>query len=165
MSVLFAVAACTPAATSRGRPAPAPTAQLPPADTVLAPLAFLVGDWRAADGATIHDEHWGAPAGASMIGYSRSLEGAAQVSFEFMRIANEAGTPVFLASPQGRNPPTAFPAVELSPTRVVFANDAHDFPQRIVYARRGDELAVELHGVVHGRPASQRWSYRLVPRT
>lgn len=159
--LLLALAACRPAAAPP--PAAPSVAALPPADPVLAPLAFLVGDWRIAEGTMVVEEHWGAPAGGSMIGYSRTLDGARLASFEFMRIAVDDGVPVFLASPQGRDPATPFAVAEVTADRVVFANAAHDFPQRIVYTCAGDELAVELHGVAHGKPAEQGWSYRRVP--
>jgi hypothetical protein len=54
------------------------------------------------------------------------------VSFEFLRIAAEPEGIVYWASPKGR-PATPFKLSEWGTRRAVFANPAHDFPQRILY--------------------------------
>jgi len=49
-----------------------------------------------------------------------------------------------VARPRG-GAPTEFLLVEITPyDRVVFANPQHDFPKRIIYERRGDELLARV---------------------
>ncbi|MCH7664834.1 MAG: PQQ-like beta-propeller repeat protein [Acidobacteria bacterium] len=101
----------------------------PPAGDVAA-LGWLSGCWQGTSG----EECWLAPLGGTMLGVNRGPEcGGRQPSFEFLRIIEQDGDLVYLASPSGRFPPTAFPAVEVGESRVVFANPEHDFPQRITY--------------------------------
>jgi hypothetical protein len=40
--------------------------------------------------------------------------------------------------------------------RFVFENLAHDFPNRVIYERRGDAL----HGRIEGGDTSMDWNYR-----
>jgi hypothetical protein len=76
-----------------------------------------------------------------MIGINRSpLAGEGPPAFEFLRILEEDGSLVYLASPGGRYPATPFRAIEMSMLRVVFANRENDFPQRITYWREGETL-------------------------
>lgn len=75
-----------------------------------------------------------APLGGTMLGMNRGPEREGrQPAFEFLRIVEEDGALVYLASPSGRQPPTPFRSVEIGEESVVFANPEHDFPQRITY--------------------------------
>jgi hypothetical protein len=42
----------------------------------------------------------------------------------------------------------------------VFENLAHDFPQRIIYSRAGDQLTARIEGPMNGKPAAMEWRYR-----
>lgn len=128
----------------------------------LADLVWLAGSWLhvAEDGALI-EEHWTGPAGGTILGVGRTIEPVEEdsdadaayrtVSYEYLRIESQPdGSIVYLASPQGRQPPTPF-ALEPAPMserdwRLVFTNPDHDFPQRIVYELQGsrDRLRVTI---------------------
>ena len=78
-------------------------------------------------------EHWLAPAGASLLGVSRTVRQGRTVGYEFMRIAaGNDGRLAFHAQPSGK-PPAAFPVLRQGEREVVFENLEHAFPPRILY--------------------------------
>jgi hypothetical protein len=116
-------------------------------------LAWLAGHWVMSTTAGRVEELWLPPAGGTLYGVGRTLSDPECVGrrasyrttrfFEFLAIEPREGTGVatlaYVARPEGRAP-TEFLLVELSDGRAVFANPQHDFPKRIRYERRGDEL-------------------------
>ena len=59
--------------------------------------------------------------------------------------------------PQG-GAPVAFALVRHDTASATFENPAHDYPQRIVYARDGDTLTATISAIDGSKPRS--WSYR-----
>lgn len=157
--VLCASFACLcVAATVASAQASAPPRPVPPPVTV-AHLAWLAGSWAsdAADPVS-QEEHWTPARGGAMLGMNRTVKGDRMVAFEFLRIQEQDGTLVYLASPGGR-PPTTFTLAELGEGRVTFANPAHDFPQRVSYRRDGDRLTARIEGTRDGRVRSMEWTW------
>lgn len=108
-------------------------------------LRFMTGSWAGESGGERFEEVWSTPEGRGMLGMGRTIRAARTVSFEFLRITEQNGRVVYLASPNGREP-TTFTLVEFAPNRAVFSNPEHDFPQRLVYERNGAELNVSIEG-------------------
>jgi hypothetical protein len=52
-----------------------------------------------------------------------------------------------------------FKLKESGDQRIVFENAAHDFPQRILYWRDGDELMARIEGTVKGKERSEAWRF------
>ena len=129
---------------------------LPLAAQDIAPLpGFLLGTWLQRDGDTWADETWsGDPAG--LRGRSRAGSGDRVESEETLRIERRDGTIVLIAQPRGAEP-VPFPMVSHDERSVVFANPAHDYPQRIRYWREGDRLHAEI-ALIDGSQAIA-WSY------
>lgn len=147
----FVIVACA-------APALAETPAAGPGAGDLASLAWMAGSWSGEEGGTRSEEHWTRPAGGLMLGLHRDLRDG-RAGFEFLRIAETGEGVVYLASPGGREP-TAFPLLESSPGRAVFANPEHDFPQRILYWRDGDDLCAAVEGSVDGEMARQEWCWQ-----
>ena len=101
------------------------------------------------------EEHWTAPKGNSMVGLHRDVGKGRTLLFEFLRIEQQGDQIVYLSMPNGRSPATPFPLKELSGTRVVFENPAHDFPQRIIYWKDGNDLRARIEGTRTARPAGK----------
>ena len=122
----------------------------------VAPLpGFLLGAWIEREGEKWADESWsGSPSG--MRGTSREGSGDSVKSQESLAIERRAGTLVLIAQPAGAEP-VAFPMVEHDALSIVFANPAHDYPQRIRYWREGDRLHAEI-ALIDGSQAVG-WSY------
>lgn len=110
-----------------------------------ADLAWLKGCWRLADGAREITEVWSAPPFGALLGYAYTLRDGQVREWEQTRIQDIAGAPAFIAMPGGAAP-TPFAMVEHGAQSVVFANPAHDFPQRVSYARQGNRLTATVSG-------------------
>jgi hypothetical protein len=81
-----------------------------------------------------------------MLGASRTIVRDSLREWEQVRIVSQDGKVVYVARPSGQAE-TAFTAEQISDTAVVFANPAHDFPQRIRYRRVGaDSLVARIEG-------------------
>jgi hypothetical protein len=109
------------------------------------------------------EETWTSADGGALIGLHKDVAtrgGAARmVSFEFLRIEVGPNGITYVAQPGGR-PPTGFPLVESGPRRAVFANPAHDFPQRILYwLDEAGALHARVEGTKGGRTAGQEWTW------
>ena len=131
VSMAVALAAC-------GTPPPPST---PVLQARLTSVAWIAGHWKGDDGT---EELWMEPAGGTMLGTARVVQGADTVFFEYLRLVERPdGTVVYVASPKGTGT-TDFALVEADEHRAVFENPAHDFPQRIVYALEGDQLTTRV---------------------
>ena len=112
----------------------------------LARASWLAGCWelRAPNRVTL--EMWMPPLGDLMLGASRTTVGATTSEFEQLRLKAEGDRIVYTAAPSGQRE-TSFPSLTVSDTLIVFENTAHDFPQRIIYQRRGvDSLLARIEG-------------------
>jgi hypothetical protein len=131
-------------------------AATPPA--AVSDFAWMGGDWgQEADGRWT-EESWTPPRGGVMLGMSRSGRGEQLREFEFLRLqAGADGALAYIAQPQG-GPPVAFRLVRHDATSVTFENAAHDYPQRIAYARIGDTLTATISKIDGSKARS--WTYR-----
>lgn len=138
MSILLLLAGVAPA------PAPLP--------------AFLAGCWEQRVGDRWTEECWTAPRGGLMIGSGRTGVGDSISNWEWMRVERAGdGSLSFYASPKGA-PAVAFKATQISESEIIFANSAHDFPQRIRYLRTAAGIDAEISLTNGSKPV--RWSYR-----
>jgi hypothetical protein len=135
----------------------------PPAAAVgVADLAFLAGSWVAETGPVRVEEQWLCPDSGTMIGVGRTTDRAKgkTVFFEYLRIEAHAGGLVYVAQPKG-GPATEFPLVRLEAGTAVFENLAHDFPKRIVYAKRPDGgLTARVEGEASSAEKGEEIRYR-----
>ena len=118
----------------------------------LARLGWLQGCWAAQGAEAGSVEYWSAPAGGTMIGLSRTVKNGKTATFEFLHIREvEPGLLAYIAQPSGR-PPTTFKLLRSSDTEWVFEDLAHDFPQRIIYRRDGEQaISARIEGVSKGK--------------
>jgi len=125
----------------------------------LTDLSWMSGSWSGAAGGVDMEEHWTAPKGSSMFGVHRDVAKGRTASFEFLRIEQQGDQIVYLSMPNGRSPATPFPLKEISGTRVVFENPAHDFPQRIIYWKDGNDLRARIEGTMNGKAGAEEWRW------
>jgi ketosteroid isomerase-like protein len=113
----------------------------------------MLGHWVREDGAG--SETWLA-AGPGMLGIGFATTGAGTSWFEVLILDEVGGVLTYTGIPGGQRA-VDFPMVESGPTSVVFANPAHDHPQRIRYQRRDDMLLAEVESALHGR---EQWAWK-----
>ena len=108
------------------------------------PPGWMAGCWIEQSGQKWAEECWTAPRAGTMLGASRVGEGTTLSSWEAAQILPDAsGRLTFWASPNGGTR-VPFALVSRSATEAVFANPAHDYPQRIRYWREGAMLNAEI---------------------
>lgn len=132
--------------------APQESAQkLLPSGPSLENLAWLTGCWEGRQGEASIEEIWSKPAGGSMLGLGRTVKGGKTTSYEFMQFREENGTLVFLPQPQGGTR-TSFPLKDSFGEKLTFENKEHDFPQRVIYERKGPgSLLAAIEGTYKGK--------------
>jgi hypothetical protein len=114
-------------------------------------LRWLAGCWERRTPTSVIEEHWSTPAAGTLLMFGRTRRGDQLVEYEFVRIYARGDTLVYDAHPSGQAPAEfrALPPVDSS---VTFENQAHDFPQRVVYRRHGaDSLVARVEGTRNGQ--------------
>lgn len=101
----------------------------------LAELGWWLGAWESPEG--VH-EHWTGNGGA-LFGVALDDKGG----FEVMIVDDGEPKLRFFAMPNGEVP-VVFTERERTAEGILFANDGHDFPKKVRYARAGDALAAEI---------------------
>lgn len=132
-------------------------AQAAPADDVQA-LDWLAGSWVAQSENRTVREVWLAPRDGVMSGLSQTNRAGRKPFTEFMTISAEPAGATFTARLDDQ-PPTPFVLQPGLAGEARFENLAHDFPQRVIYRRCGEDLCARIEGVVDGKPQSQDWRY------
>ncbi len=129
-------------------------------------LAWLQGCWQLTAPNRVTEEHWMRPAGGTMLGLSRTIRRIAQrdstTEFEFLRLYSRDGRLVYAAQPSGQSP-AEFTERESGEGSIVFENPQHDFPQRIIYRKRGaDSLHARIEGTVNAQSRGIDYRYRRI---
>ena len=140
-------------------PAPA-VAAVPSGATpsTLGRLSWLPGTWAGPVGASTVEERWTPAAGGSMLATSRTVGNttSAVTAFEFLCIAERAGSLVYTAMPNGRSPATDFMLTAIDEASATFENPAHDYPKKIRYAVKPDGT---LEATISGTPAQRTTTF------
>ena len=114
------------------------------------PPAWLAGCWEQRTGSRESLEMWMPPAGGLMLGASRTIAGGAVREYEQVMLRVEGGKLVYTAMPSGQ-PTASFTSTNVTDTSFTVENLQHDFPQRIIYRRRGaDSLVARIEGGTRG---------------
>jgi hypothetical protein len=118
---------------------------------------WMAGAWHEEKAGQWTEEFWFQPRAGQMLGTSRSGRGEKPGSWEVMRITVDPKSGLaLLASPEGGTP-TRFERMSSSANEIMFANEAHDYPQKIRYRREGPRLIAEI-SMMDGSKA-MRWTY------
>jgi hypothetical protein len=124
-------------------------------------LSWLAGYWLDCSRGREASETWSDPRAGLMVGHTMTVRNG-RSGFEFARIAPlQDGVLAYVAQPGGAAP-TPFRVIESEPQRVVFANPANDFPQRILYQRVGDVLTARIEGAADDETRSVEWTFNKV---
>lgn len=121
-------------------------------------LDWMTGTWERKTERDTVAESWLGPGNGLMVAVNLTTFANGRKSYEFLRIAETPEGFSYYASPGGK-PPVEFKLKEAGERRVVFENAAHDFPQRILYWREGEELVARIEGTVKGEARSEQWRF------
>ena len=128
--------------------------------TTIDNLAWLSGRWIQTKNGVDIREHWMGPHGGLLLGIGQTTKGSQTKSFEYFRIAKTPSGLSYFASPGG-SAATEFKAVEICSDKIVFENEAHDFPQRVIYAKgKAGSLDARVEGTIKGKLEGESWTYR-----
>ncbi|WP_310542310.1 DUF6265 family protein [Phenylobacterium sp.] len=123
-----------------------------------ADLTWMAGSWTHEQDGIVTRETWLPPLGGAMSGAGQTNRPGKPARSEFMTITAEPAGLTFTAHVQGQAP-TPFVAIPSDPGSAVFENLTHDFPQRVIYRRCGQNLCAGIEGVVAGKPRAEHWTY------
>jgi hypothetical protein len=153
-SVMLLAAVLTLHGPSAGRAQDAPR---------VAQVAWIAGCWEQSAGARLIEEQWMRPRAGLMLGVSRTVVGDSLREYEQVALFQRGEHLVYAATP-ARQAPAEFASTAVSDSAVTFENPAHDFPQRIIYRRRGaDSLIARVEGMRGGQLRGRDFAYRRVP--
>ena len=103
------------------------------------------------------------PRGGLMLGVSRTVIGDSLREYEQVALSQRGAHLVYAATP-ARQAPAEFVSTAVSDSAVIFENPTHDFPQRIIYRRRGaDSLIARVEGMRGGQLRGRDFAYHRVP--
>lgn len=126
-------------------------------------LGWLAGSWREAKDARETEEFWLPPKGGVMLGVNRTTRAGRAAQFEFLRIAKTERGVSYFAMPGG-DPATEFRMVACEVNRVVFENEHHDFPNRVIYwLHANGDLGARIEGRIQGKPRAVEWRFQKTP--
>ena len=138
-----------------------PTLALAQSPARVASLDWMAGTWERKTERHIVTETWVGPREGLMVAANLTTFASGRKSFEFLRIAETPEGFSYFASPGGKAA-VEFKLKEAAERRVVFENTAHDFPQRILYWRDGDQLVARIEGSIKGKDRGEEWRFSRV---
>lgn len=139
------------------------TPALAQAPTSVDQLGWLVGSWRQEGSTATVRETWLPPLGGQMVGATQTHREGRRTFHEFIRIEPQDGVLAYTAILPNQGP-TTFALASGSAEELVFENKAHDFPQRVIYRRCGDQLCAAIEGLQNGKARREDWTYsRITP--
>jgi hypothetical protein len=128
------------------------------AATDLKELSWLSGSWSSETEQGWTEEYWTGDRGGLMLGLNRSGKDGKAIGFEYMRLQRDGtGRIVFWASPGGKAA-VPFQRISGDSRKIIFENAENDYPQRIVYERRGDVLTGTISDIKGGN--IMRWTFK-----
>lgn len=129
------------------------------ASQTIQPPTWLAGCWEQRAGNRESLEMWMPPAGGLMLGASRTIVGGAVREYEQVMIKVEAGKLAYMATPSGQET-ASFTSTNVTDSSFTLGNLQHDFPQRIIYRRRGaDSLLARIEGPGRGGAGTRGFDF------
>lgn len=120
---------------------------------------WLSGYWLSCENGGQVAENWIGAGSGTLLG--TNLTRGDRPAFEFLRIAaGSNGGFSYYSMPNGASPATEFAMTTHEGQRAVFSNPTHDFPQRVIYERTGDQLHARIEGEINGEAQGMDWTFR-----
>jgi hypothetical protein len=137
-------------------------------DPALHELKWIAGDWRGKLGESLIEEVWDQPAGRSMVGHFRAVEGGSPKFYELLALElAQEGVVMRLRhfgpglSAWEKDQALTFRMIEKGHRRAVFEDSSQTPPERLTYERHGDRLLIRLEKMKAGKPSTTDfWFHR-----
>lgn len=129
------------------------------------PAAWLTGTWENKTPRGSVYEQWTQKNRHELLGKSFGINGKDTVVFETTRLVHERDSLFYIPTVQNQNggKPVRFGMKFLPGAELDFKNEAHDFPQRIVYKKiTEDSLVAEISGMRNGQLRSIRFPMKRI---
>ncbi|WP_448547769.1 DUF6265 family protein [Thalassotalea fusca] len=125
-------------------------------------VAWLLGNWQATSEKYITKETWRKVSANTFEGRGETLATQSKkiVGMESLRLVEMSDEVFFLAKVKSNSLPVAFKLIRCGNDIAEFSNPAHDFPQKLVYERHGENALNVLVAGEHGKQFSL--AYKLV---
>lgn len=109
---------------------------------------WLMGTWKRTDapaGKSAFESWWKTTSG-QWAGLGVTLQGQDTVFAEKLKLEMQAGKPYYMAEVSHNQEPTYFAVTFFAKNRLVGENPQHDFPKKIEYERKKNELIAVISG-------------------
>lgn len=127
--------------------------------------AWILGTWemQAPDGSGVFTEQWQRADGNMLHGTGMMVSGNDTVFSEKLQLVNEQGVLWYIPTigDQNGGRPVRFKEKSISANEIVFENMDHDFPQRIIYQRKGNNgLYARVEGMQSNALRKEEFSFK-----
>lgn len=132
--------------------------------TNIAKAGWFLGEWgnKSAEGELT--ERWNKENDSVYHGESYFVVGGKDTVFsEHVKLEDANGKLAYIVTVPGQNneQPVRFEMTSSNENRIVFENPQHDYPNKIVYNKVGnDSLVAEISGIRKGKPKSEKFSMK-----
>lgn len=128
-------------------------------------VAWMIGTWEmhAVEGSGVFTEQWQRIDDNTLGGTGMMLQGTDTVFIEKLQLVNEDGALWYVPTVANQNSgqPVRFKEKSISANELVFENLNHDFPQRIIYQRKGDNaLYARVEGMQSNALRKEEFSFK-----
>lgn len=115
-------------------------------------MVWLSGLWGIDQGERTGEEYWRPLINGRLEGKSTMKKKGKITLQEKMVIEQDSSGTLFYRVTSGGQRTVSFKLVKSGPTSFIFENKKHDYPQRIIYERVGeDSLRASIEGMVKGK--------------
>lgn len=125
---------------------------------------WFLGEWgnKSAEGELT--ERWNKENDSVYHGESYFVVGGKDTVFaEHIRLEDTNGKLTYIVTIPGQNTeqPVRFEMTSASDSQIVFENPKHDYPNKIVYNKIGnDSVVAEIFGIQKGKPATEKFAMK-----
>lgn len=122
--------------------------------------SWLIGTWQSRSENALATETWKKLNDSVYAGTSYVVVEKDTVSSESISLLQSGGEILYIPTVKNQNNglPVSFTLTSASEEQLVFENPAHDFPQKISYARTSkDALVAEISGMLNGKQSAQQF--------
>ena len=119
---------------------------------------WLIGSWRGVIGEGVSVESWYKQNDSTYMGAGLFIKGHVNLSDESIKLYQIGDDLYYEPTVKGQNggKPVTFKMALITPTKMVFENMQHDFPQRITYTQYTDDsMVASISGTDKGMVRSE----------